>query len=407
MRRNIAALMLGLALAFSGCAWADGYPDQPIRKSVRKVTVPRPAKRKKAAVKKAPAPKPAAKPVVTALQQGVALAEQERYGAAQPLLRKAIMENRRSAAAWYWYGVCHEKTGRFYEAQYFYTKAVECDPNFEPLSRVVAWPGNGEKTPVWDPKRPARVYPVSIAGKNATIIPPGSPQSRVRPSRPATELPKVPVYTPPEPGASPMDGDAWHPSVYVPPTMSEARLESEEGDYPAYIPPASPKGLYAETEPAMGSGPAYQPPSQPASVAAPGTVRSAAYQPPDRPKAAAQRVQAERQEEVKPAAPRKIVKQSAKKPSKKPAKKPDKKPDTKPDAKPEVTTQPKGQTPKQTAPVREQRSQGGELPPPEPIQLQPESPRQLRVEELPPVGQGMPAGTVEAPALPPVGQGGN
>ena len=437
MRRNIAALMLGLALAFSGCAWADGYPDQPIRKSVRKVTVPRPARRKKAAVKKAPAPKPAAKPVVTALQQGIALAEQERYGAAQPLLRKAIMENRHSAEAWYWYGVCHEKTGRFYEAQYFYSKAVECDPAFEPLSRVVAWPGNGEKTPVWDPKRPARVYPVSTGSSGVTIVPPDSPQARTRPTRPQVDpkLPKVPVYVPPEPGSSPMDGDAWRPSVYVPPTMSEAALETEEGDFPAYIPPESPKGLSAASAGTVtpNAAPAYQPPAptptlapaqpsqrpQPAAAlsrpASPQTQQSVtpAYQPPSRPKAqpqtAVQPVESPetQRQEVKPAAPRKIVKQSAKKPEKKtsstPAKKPTKKAGPKPAAKPAQPTapaQPKAQpqSPKQAAPtIREE-----ELPPT--AEQQPKVPYPPRVEELPPVGHGMPEGTVEAPSMPPVAQ---
>ena len=410
MKRNIAALMLGLALTFSpsclGIVWADGYPDQPIKKSVRKVKAPRPVKTvKKTAPKKKAAPKPVAKATPTPLQQGIALVEQERYGAAQPLLRNAIMQNRRSAAAWYWYGVCHEKTGRFYEAQYFYSKAIECDPAFEPLSRVVAWPNNGEKTPVWDPKRPARVYPVATQSGTGTnglgIIPPGSPQSAVRPTRPNIdpELPKVPTYIPPEPGASPLDGDAWRPSVYVPPTMSEAALEYEEGDVPTYIPPESPKGyIISHNEPAVtGSEPVYQPPmpNQPM------TSSVVAYQPPDRPRQAMPTVQTEQQKEEKKSAARgKTVKQDSGKNKKavKPAATKKTSPKPKSETKAVTPAQPQPQT--NVTPRVENESDI----PPLVVPTQPQVQPQLRVEELPPVGQTMPEGTVEAPSMPPVRQ---
>lgn len=176
-------------------------------------------------------------PAISALEQGIALMEQDRCSAALPWLRRALQENRRSAAAWYWYGLCHERTGQFYEAQYFYTKALECDPTFEPLSRVVVYPGDGSKTPLWDPKRPARVYAIPTNAQGVATIPPDAPQARKLPTRPPLDpqLPKVPLYVPPEPGAQPADGDAWQPSLYVPPTRGSALEAGDE--QPAYLPP--------------------------------------------------------------------------------------------------------------------------------------------------------------------------
>ena len=99
----------------------------------------------------------------SSLEQGIALMKQARYEAARPYLLKAIQENRNDPNAWYWYGVYHEKTGGYHQAQYFYSKAVTIDPAFEPLSRVVFQPNDSEKTPLWDPKRPARVYEIQTA----------------------------------------------------------------------------------------------------------------------------------------------------------------------------------------------------------------------------------------------------
>ena len=202
---------------------------------------PAPAKKSATKKKKAPAkkktvkkqtPKKASKPKAPArpssLEQGIELMKQERYEKAKPYLLKAIQEDRNDPNAWYWYGVYHEKTGGFYQAQYFYTKAVTIDPAFEPLSRVVYYPEDSEKTPLWDPKRPARVYPVEVAA-----VPQNRSSFPTAPNDP--ELPRVPVYTPPEPGSSPLDGDAWSPAVYVPPRPEEVETEGEIS--PVYLPP--------------------------------------------------------------------------------------------------------------------------------------------------------------------------
>ncbi len=230
----------------NGNVSADEAPP-PVKKSVQKAPVKKaaPVAKKATKAKKKTAPsnpsaigkKAAPSPRVSSLQQGIRLMRQERYEAAYPWLQKAVQEERRNPEAWYWYGMYHERTAQFEQAQFFYRKAMELDPGFEPFSRVVAYPGDGERVPLWDPKRPARVYPIPTNDHGMAIIPPDAPQARRRPVRPPIdpELPKVPVYTPPEPGAGPFDGDAWQPSVYVPP----GRERLLEGGDPVYTPPES------------------------------------------------------------------------------------------------------------------------------------------------------------------------
>ena len=245
-RFALLVLLLG-TVAGCGAAWANGNVSAdeappPIRKSVKRAPIKKAAPKARKAKKKTP-PAPARKkaipsrPRISSLRQGIALMRQERYEAAYPWLQKAVQEERRNPEAWYWYGMYHERTAQFEQAQFFYRKAMELDPGFEPFSRVVVYPGDGERVPLWDPRRPARVYPIPTNDHGIAIIPPDSPQARRRPVRPPIdpELPKVPLYTPPEPGAGPFDGDAWQPSVYVPP----GRESTLEGGEPAYAPPES------------------------------------------------------------------------------------------------------------------------------------------------------------------------
>ena len=236
------------------------YPPQPQAQQETQPETPAPKKtptKKAATKKKAPAkkttPKKAApkKPAPirqTSLQKGIELMQQERYEQAKPYLLKAIQEERNNPNAWYWYGVYHEKTGGFYQAQYFYSKAVTIDPAFEPLSRVVFYPEDSEKTPLWDPKRPARVYPVETASVPMNV-------SRFPNAPNDPEVPKVPVYTPPEPGSSPLDGDSWNPAVYVPPSPEE--LPEMDGNSPVYMPPDA-VGVVAEEMTTLEI-PTYQP----------------------------------------------------------------------------------------------------------------------------------------------------
>lgn len=249
--KNFAVMTFFAASLFIAPAYGNGNTtaDAPepltIKKSVRKATIKRPVKKSAPKAKKAAPKKTVVKaPVQTSLDRGIEFMNQNQYALARPWLQKAVQENRNSAAAWYWYGMYHEKTGKFYEAQYFYTKAVQADPTFDPLSRVVNYPNDANKIPVWDPKRPARIYEIPTATRAGTIIPPNSPTSNRLPSRPNAqnnpEIPRVPVYTPPEPGAMPSDGDKWRPSVYVPPSGASAQATQNvvvEGGA-VYVPPS-------------------------------------------------------------------------------------------------------------------------------------------------------------------------
>lgn len=370
--------------------------EAPVRKAVRKA----PLKRAKPKAVRKPARKTAAlRPAVSALEQGIALMEQDRCSAALPWLRRALQENRRSAAAWYWYGLCHERTGQFYEAQYFYTKALECDPAFEPLARVVVYPGDGSKTPLWDPRRPARVYSIPTNAQGMATIPPDAPQARKLPTRPPLDpqLPRVPLYVPPEPGAQPADGDAWQPSLYVPPTRGSALEAGDE--QPAYLPPPADALPGTVEEPAAvvplpDVQPVYQPGVGVTQVpfgVAPQVQGGGApvYQPP----------QPQTEPEQPKPAPRKP------RPKKKPA--PKKQASVKAEVKSEASPLKAAGAPKEEPSVRK----APELPAPEPVTVLPRaaSPDRAAVtdpsapaspESLPPVGQRAEG----AQPLPPVGQ---
>jgi len=291
------ALLIG-ALVGCGSAWANGNVSAdeappPIRKSVKRAPIKKAApKARKAKKKTSPAPARIKavpyRPSISSLRQGIVLMRQERYEAAYPWLQKAVQEERRNPEAWYWYGMYHERTAQFEQAQFFYRKAMELDPGFEPFSRVVVYPGDGERVPLWDPRRPARVYPIPTNDHGIATIPPDSPQARRRPVRPPIdpELPKVPLYTPPEPGAGPFDGDAWQPSVYVPPGR-ESHLEVGEpacaSPESRIVPPVAPHALEVGVAlPAGGNtGPIPQP--VPQVLSAPVGVQpggAPVYQPP-------------------------------------------------------------------------------------------------------------------------------
>ena len=394
------------------------YPPQPQppqetqqpQPAPKKTPVKKAAPKKKTQVRKTPVKKTQVKKTApvkkTSLQTGIELLKQDRYEQAKPYLLKAIQENRNDPNVWYWYGVYHEKTGGFYQAQYFYSKAVTIDPAFEPLSRVVFYPEDPEKTPLWDPKRPARVYPVETAS-----VPLNVSKLPNAPSDP--EIPKVPVYTPPEPGSSPLDGDPWAPAVYVPPAPEE--LRTIDGQTPVYTPPqpgavvADESIVYRETRTPERDmiitdrdrimrvdKPLYNPPK-------PGEKVAKAPEPKtQQPKQAVKTTQSSsstKRQATVPAA--RVIRQSKKTPAKTPAKTQPQTPrtpvsrDVRPQSRPQPRTQPQPQV-QQTPPPQ---------PEPEPETIQP---RRRTSEYLPPVGQYAPdPGTISDTPIPPVGQGNN
>jgi tetratricopeptide (TPR) repeat protein len=202
-------------------------PQSQVNKSVRKAPVKKPAqKTRKKQIKPVP-PRPVPVPArPSSLEVGVSLMDAKRYGQARPWLQKAVQEERRNPYAWYWYGMAHEKIGQIQQAQFFYARALDLDPAFPPFSRVVAYPDDdGDRKALWDPLRPARVYPVETTSRGMVIVPPGAQEATARPSRPAVDpmLPRVPVYVPPEPTNFVIYGDAEQPPVYVPPPFPGPR----------------------------------------------------------------------------------------------------------------------------------------------------------------------------------------
>ncbi|MCL2010926.1 MAG: tetratricopeptide repeat protein [Synergistaceae bacterium] len=203
----------------------------PMNRSVRRAPVRRAPQRTPARTDTQPVqPEP---PQPSSLEMGIRMMEQERYEHARRWLQKAVQEERGNPYAWYWFGMAHDKVGQYQQAQFFFTRALELDPAFPPLSRVVAYPDDGgDRKALWDPLRPARVYPVETGDQDVVIVPPGAPESTPRPSRPYADptLPQVPVYVPPLAPSFP--GDAIQPPVYVPPDFTEQ---------PVYIPPEPPR----------------------------------------------------------------------------------------------------------------------------------------------------------------------
>ena len=449
MRRIMMTVIIALLFAESLHAAAvpdddsavfSPYPEQPQVQQETQPTQPAPKKaapKKSAPKKKTPAKKPAPKkaaPKKTAparqssLQKGIELMQQDRYEQARPYLLKAIQEERNNPNAWYWYGVYHEKTGGFYQAQYFYTKAVTIDPAFEPLSRVVFYPEDPEKTPLWDPKRPARVYPVETANVPLNV-------SRFPNAPNDPEVPKVPVYTPPEPGSSPLDGDSWNPAVYVPPSPEE--LTETDGQSPVYLPPDA-ESVIADGRQTLEI-PAYTPDSQ---IQRPDNdqiitdrdrimrVDKPLYNPPAPGQKVAQRPAPQPEQPRKAVSiPTKsaqgkksatvpesrVVRQSQKKStpavktqSKTPAKQTRK---SQPAPRAAVSQDVRPQTPRQqnqTQTPRQQTQTPTPTPTPPARQPQPEAsqPQRRQNEYMPPVGQYAPdPGTISDRPIPPVGQG--
>ena len=179
-------------------------------------------------------PPPPPPPQPSSLETGIRMMEEMRFKQARDWLLKAVQEERDNPYAWYWYGKAHDRLGQFSQAQFFFRRALELDPAFPPFARVVAYPNDGNRIALWDPLRPARVYPVELRSSGITIVPPGAEGATRRPVMPQfdTGLPIVPVYIPPDfPAAVP--DDMVRQPVYVPPGFT--------GQQPVYIPPPPPR----------------------------------------------------------------------------------------------------------------------------------------------------------------------
>jgi tetratricopeptide (TPR) repeat protein len=156
--------------------------------AVKKVSRPRRSKKPKPA----PVTQKHAAEAVNPLNEAVSFIKQERYKSALPHILRAIKEQPRNADAWYWFGIWSDRTGNFSNAQKYFTRALEIDPDYPALSRVVVYPRDPyEKNPLWDSIRPPAietVYPIEI---NAAAY--DYPES-------VSEIySEIPIYQPPAP----------------------------------------------------------------------------------------------------------------------------------------------------------------------------------------------------------------
>lgn len=238
----IFASFLCALFVFTAGAYANGdiYADEPggvppMGRAVQRAPIRRPPQRTPAAQPAQPQPQVQPEPQPPQpcpLETGIRLMEQMRFEQARRWLQKAVQEQPDNPYAWYWFGRAHVEVGLFNQAQFFYARALALDPGFAPFSRVVAYP-NDDRIPLWDPVRPARVFPVELGSHGITIVPPDAPQATPRASMPHVDpsLPLVPVYVPPLFPAD-VHGYAIQPPVYVPPGFMET---------PVFIPPPPPR----------------------------------------------------------------------------------------------------------------------------------------------------------------------
>ena len=157
----------------------------------------------------------------TPLDQALVLMEKRFFTRATALLEQIVEREPLNAHAWYALGRAYEARGFFPKAQKALRRSLEIDPSFNELSRFLEYPAEGDRQPLWDPKRPARIEEIPVAIDGFTIMPPSD--SLVPPVSPVQQ----PIhYTPPPP---PMQQKV-HYAPPAPPVQQQV----------AYTPPAPP-----------------------------------------------------------------------------------------------------------------------------------------------------------------------
>ena len=153
--------------------------------------------------------------VPTPLDQALVLMEQRFFTRATALLEQIVEREPLNDHAWYTLGRAYEARGLFPKAQKALRRTLEIDPSFNDLSRYLEYPAEGNRQPLWDPKRPARIEEIPVAIDGFTIMPPSesllSPANS--PQQPLQYAPPAPLqqqvqYTPPAP---PMHGEHQAP----------------------------------------------------------------------------------------------------------------------------------------------------------------------------------------------------
>lgn len=107
-----------------------------------------------------------------AWKAGQQLCEEGRFTKAAAYLRQYVKERPRSADGWYWLGKAQEGAGDLEKAQDAYRRALEVDPEYPALSRILAAHEDGNALPLWDPAQsPLNAQPASPQGPAYYISP--------------------------------------------------------------------------------------------------------------------------------------------------------------------------------------------------------------------------------------------
>ena len=135
--------------------------------------------------------------------EGAVLLERRFFTRATTLLQSAVLADPENPDAWYLLGRAYEAQGLFAEAQKAYRRTLEIDAVYPAFSRVLLYPAEGERQPLWDPSRPARIeeIPVVVDGFviDGTAAPTCLPPTPALSAPISPELGGAPVYLPPLP----------------------------------------------------------------------------------------------------------------------------------------------------------------------------------------------------------------
>jgi hypothetical protein len=245
--------------------------------------VPKKNTKKRPRPRKAPNPTPTPVPTPmppTLLEQGRRLYDQRFFTQALTVLRQAVSHEPKNADCWFAIAQTYEALGYFDEAQDAYRRTLSLAPNHPELSRILTYPGNGGRKPLWDPKRTARISEIPPVSAGFLILPPETaaiPVSRdaaipkKQPTQPSTVLPKgTPTYIPVPSNTAPQGAP-----VYIPPSPGTAgpklprpaaaafdvpfSRQPQKTETPVYVPPEPGQKVPAYTPPPP-SAPVHTPP---------------------------------------------------------------------------------------------------------------------------------------------------
>jgi len=226
---------------------------------------PKKGKKKPVLPKKAPRPLPKPSPTPkppTLLEQGRRLHDQRFFTRALDILKQAIALEPNNADCWFTIAGTYEALGFFDEAQSAYKRTLELAPNHPELSRILMYPGGGEKKPLWDPKRPARISEIPPVTAGFVILPPepatGIVSPDVRPKQgpsvqmaPGRPLPKEAPKYPAAPLKTPVK------SAPFPVSPAPAAQKPQDAKTPVYVPPAPDHAHKQPSQGAEGASPVY------------------------------------------------------------------------------------------------------------------------------------------------------